>query len=326
MKQRRLGKCGVKVTEVGLGCWQLAGDWHPVSESEAVAILKSAVDEGIRFFDTADVYGNGMSEHLIGRFLKDCPEPIFVATKVGRGGAIYPDHYSLKTVTQHIEGSLQRLGVEVLDLVQLHCVPTAVLQRGDIFGWLDILQEQGKILRWGASVETVDEALLCMEQPHLVSLQIILNCLRQKPVETILKVAERLGTGIIVRLPLASGLLSGKFNAETRFGEKDPRQYNKDGECFNVGEIFGGLPFDRGLAAVEQIRPWIPEGMTMAQMALRWLLDFEAVTTVIPGATRVEHVRSNAAASSLAPLPSGLHMKLRDLYWDQVHDHIRGGY
>jgi len=326
MKERRLGKSGRKVTEIGLGCWQLAGDWHPVSETAAMDILRSAVDTGIRFFDTADVYGNGMSERLIGRFRKECSEPMFVATKVGRGGEIYPNNYTLKTVTQHVEGSIQRLGVEALDLVQLHCIPPAVLQQGDIFGWLDILQEQGKILRWGASVETVEEALLCMEQPNLLSLQIIFNCLRQKPVETVLKVAERLGTGIIVRLPLASGLLSGKFDCSTRFGEKDPRHYNREGDVFNIGEIFGGLPFDKGLDIVEQIRSWIPEGMTMAQMALRWLLDFEAVTTVIPGATRPEQVQDNARAARLPSLPQGLHLKLRDLYWDHVHDHIRGGY
>ncbi len=326
MRERRLGKSGRKVTEIGLGCWQLAGDWHPVSEGTAVEILRTAMDAGIRFFDTADVYGNGMSERLIGRFLKTCSEPCFVATKVGRGGAMYPDNYTLKTLTQHVEGSIQRLGVEALDLVQLHCLPTTVLQRGDIFGWLDILQEQGKILKWGASVETVAEALLCMEQPHLTCLQIILNCLRQKPVETILQAAERLGTGIIVRLPLASGLLAGRYGPETHFGEKDPRHYNRDGDVFNVGEIFGGLPFDKGLDIIERIRSWVPEGMTMAQMALRWLLDFEAVTTVIPGATRADQVQGNAAAGTLPPLPQGLHIKLRDLYWDQVHDQIRGAY
>ena len=326
MDKRPLGKTGLDITEVGLGCWQLAGDWRPVSELTAAEILSTAVDNGIRFFDTADVYGEGKSEQIIGRFLQSCSESIFVATKVGRTKALYPDKYTLEGITQHVERSHRRLKVDTLDLLQLHCVPPTILQQGEIFDWLDLLMQQGKIRHYGASVETIEEGLLCLEQPNLVSLQIIFNCLRQKPLETLLKKASEKKVGLIVRLPLASGLLSGKFSAETTFETDDPRHYNRDGDYFNVGEIFGGLEFAKGLDFVNAIRPWVPEGMNMAQMALRWILDFDAVTAVIPGATRPDQVLSNATASALPPLSKSLHQNLRDLYQNQVTAHVRGVY
>lgn len=329
MKNRRLGKHGQQISEVGLGCWQLGADWSKsdtIDAQGATAILSSAVDTGVTFFDTANVYGNGRSETFIGQFLQQCPQTIFVATKFGRGDEVYPGNYSEAALRRSVTESLKRLGVKSLDLLQLHCIPTAVLRDATIFDWLRALQKEGLIRHFGASVESVEEGHICLAQEGLHSLQIIFNIFRQKPVTELLPQAKAQGVGIIVRLPLASGLLSGKFTAATTFPETDHRHYNRDGQHFNVGETFAGLPFEKGVALVDSLKTHIPDGMTLAQMAMRWILDHEAVSTIIPGASSPDQARANAAVSDMAPLSEELHHILSEFYSDQVHDHIRGPY
>ena len=328
MKQRVFGPTGRSVGEVGLGCWQLGGaDWGDVSDEQAIGTLQAAVDHGVDFFDTADVYGSGRSEELIGKFLKMASRDIYVATKLGRGSDPgWPGNFTRDAVRRHTEASLRRLGVDVLDLTQLHCIPGEVMQQGDIFEWLRELKTEGKIRAFGASVESMDEALLCLEQDDLASLQIIFNIFRQKPVSTLFGHASAQGTAIIVRLPLASGLLSGKMGKDTKFAPTDHRSYNRDGQAFNVGETFAGLPFEVGVALSEELKTYVPEGMTMAQMALRWILDFPAVSVVIPGARNAAQVEANTSASDLPPLPAALHARLSEFYRHKVADHIRGPY
>ncbi|WP_370480089.1 aldo/keto reductase [Tamlana flava] len=328
MKKRILGEKGFKVSEVGLGCWQLGADWgEAISKDRAFDILDEAVNNGITFFDTADVYGNGKSETLIGEFLKTCDAHIRVATKFGRAGNAYPDKYSKHVLRRTVEGSLQRLQVNALDLLQLHCIPTQYLKDGEVFNWLRDLQTEGLIKHFGASVETVEEGLICMKQEGLLSLQVIFNIFRQKLVSELLPQAKEKEVGIIVRLPLASGLLTGKFDAETKFPENDHRNFNKDGESFNVGETFAGLPFKKGLELVETIKKDIlPDDLTMVQLALRWILDHDAVSTIIPGASSPKQVIGNAVVSNLEHLSPQIHEQLKKLYETQVHQHIRGGY
>jgi aryl-alcohol dehydrogenase-like predicted oxidoreductase len=326
MKTRVFGKSGWSVGEVGLGCWQLGGsDWGDVSDEKALAILTSAVESGVNFFDTADVYGAGRSEMLIGRFLKETRAPVKVATKLGRLG-LYPDKYTEASLRQATEASLKRLGVETLDLTQLHCIPTGVLRQGEVFEWLRRQQRVGLIRQFGASVESIEEALLCVEQPGLASLQIICNIFRQKPVTALFAIAKTNGVAIIVRLPLASGLLAGKMTAKQKFAANDHRLYNRDGQCFNVGETFAGLPFAKGVELADALKPFVPAGMTMAQMAMRWILDHDAVSVVIPGATKLEQATGNASASALSPLGAALHDRLEQFYTQQVATHIRGPY
>jgi aryl-alcohol dehydrogenase-like predicted oxidoreductase len=327
MNYRRFGSEETTVSEVGLGCWQIGGGaWGPIDGAQAAGILQGAYEEGVTFFDTADVYGGGRSEKRIGRFLRN-HEGAFVATKLGRrgdpGGA---ENLRLDVMRRHTEDSLERLGVDRLDLTQLHCIPTAELERGEVFDHLRTLKEEGLIRRFGASVESMDEALLCLEQPDLASLQIIFNIFRQKPIDALFGRAREAGVAIIVRLPLASGLLAGKFTSETTFSERDHRNFNRDGEAFNVGETFAGLEFEKGVALVEELKRFVPEGLTMPQMAIRWILDHEAVTTVIPGASRVQQARSNAEVSELEPLNEDLHARLRAFYEEKAKRHIRGPY
>ena len=328
MKTRKLGSKGFNVSEVGLGCWQLGGNWGiDISKDAAFNILNEAVNNGITFFDTADVYGDGKSETLIGEFLKTCDAPIRVATKFGRAGNAYPDKYTKDILRKSVEGSLQRLGVDSLDLLQLHCIPTPYLKDGDVFDWLRELQEEGLIRHFGASVETVEEGLICMQQEGLLSLQVIFNIFRQKLVTELFPQAEAKGVGIIVRLPLASGLLSGKFDKDTTFAEDDHRHFNRNGEAFNVGETFAGLPFEKGLELVNTIKKEIlPDNLTMVQLALRWILDHQAVSSIIPGASSPKQVVSNAEVSKLQALSPEVHATLIYLYKTQIHSHIRGAY
>jgi aryl-alcohol dehydrogenase-like predicted oxidoreductase len=327
MKKRTFDGAGVEVSEVGLGCWQLGGaEWGEVSDELALAILRAAVDSGVTFFDTADVYGNGRSESLIGKFLKQGAKEVFVATKLGRMPDLYPDKYTARRVSAAVEASLGRLGVDALDLIQLHCVPTEVMRRGEIFEWLRKLQTEGKIRNFGASVESMDEALLCVEQPGLASLQIIFNIFRQKAIATLFPKAMEKNIAIIVRLPLASGLLSGKFTKETKFGAKDHRSFNRDGQQFNVGETFAGIPFERGVELAEGMKAFVPEGLNMVQLAQRWILDFDAVTVIIPGASSVKQAKQNAEASDLPKLPRELHERLESYYRTEVEPFIRGPY
>ncbi len=315
------------VSEVGLGCWQLGGDqWGDVSDSDALATLHAFADAGGTFLDTADVYGAGRSETLVGKFLQERGgSGFFVATKLGRFPAPgLPDNCTAANMRTHTENSLRRLGVDALDLTQLHCVPLPFLARGEVFETLRALQAEGKIRRWGASVESTAEAKTCLAQPGCASLQIIFNVFRQTPINVLFPECRAKGVGVIVRLPLASGLLGGKYTPATTFAANDHRSFNRDGEKFNVGETFAGLGFEGGLDAVEKLRPLVPAGMSMGEFALRWCLDHDAVTTIIPGARNPEQAKRNAAASDLAPLPPALHEALRAFWRADVRPAVRG--
>lgn len=325
MKSRNLAKDSFSVSEVGLGCWQFGGDFGPMDQDTANQIMQAAVDAGITFFDTANVYGAGLSESYIGQFLKASDAPVKVATKFGRGD-VYPDGYSEDALRTAIEQACERLSVRSLDLLQLHCIPTEVLQKGDIFDWLRKAKQDGLIQHFGASVESDEQALICLQQHGLASLQIIFNVLRQKPAEEIFPKAQQLGVGIIVRLPLASGLLAGKYSRETKFADTDHRNYNRDGDHFNVGETFAGLPFEQGVDLANDLKPLVPTGMTMAQMAQRWILDHPAVSTIITGAKSAEQVSANAKVSELPNLTTDLHQKLTEHYRNNVRSYIRGPY
>jgi aryl-alcohol dehydrogenase-like predicted oxidoreductase len=318
----------VQVSEIGLGCWQLGGDmWGDVSEADAFAILRAAVTAGTNFFDTADVYGGGRSEELIGKFLKTEERPIFVATKLGRrGDPGWPENFTDSVIRKHTEDSLRRLDVEALDLTQLHCIPTEDLKKGEVFESLRKLQKEGKIRGFGASVESMDQALICLNQEGCISLQIIFNIFRQKPIKELFDQAKAKNVALIIRLPLASGLLSGRMRKDTQFAQNDHRVTNRDGQMFNVGETFAGLPYETGVELADELKPLVPYGWTMAQMALRWILDYDAVTTIIPGASRPDQAGPNASASDLAPLSPEVHAKLQEIYTLRVHHHIRGPY
>jgi aryl-alcohol dehydrogenase-like predicted oxidoreductase len=329
MQSRQLGADGFQVSEVGLGCWQFGGDFGAIADDTAISIMAAAVDSGVTFFDTANVYGNGRSESLIGRFMHESGHAasgrVRVATKYGRGPDAYPDRYSLAGMRQAVTQSMMRLRVQRIDLLQLHCVPTEVLNDGEIFQWLRQLKTEGLIEQFGASVESVAEGLVCLQQPGLMSLQVIFNLLRQKLVTELLPQAAARGVGVIVRLPLASGLLSGKFDATTVFAPEDHRHYNRDGQHFNVGETFAGLPLDVGISLVNQLKEHFPD-RTLTEISLRWILDHPAVSTVIPGASRPDQARFNASTSDLKPLDAQTHQQLKDFYEQHVADKIRGPY
>lgn len=327
MKYRDFGKTRIKVSEIGLGTWQIGGSWGDISDDTALGILRTAAAKGVTFFDTADVYGGGKSERLIAQFMKEQRQDIFVATKIGRWSTPgWPENFSLGSMRQHIQAAMKRLHVDTLDLVQLHCIPTDVLRKGDVFNHLRQLKNEGMIKEFGASVETMEEAKICLQHDDIASLQIIFNVFRQKPIRTIFHEAVSKKTAIIVRLPLASGLLSGKMTQSTTFDSTDHRNFNRDGQSFNVGETFAGLPFEKGVELSEALKKLVPEGMTMAQMSLRWILDFPAVTTVIPGASSIAQAESNVVASDIAPLSSELHGLISTFYDEQVKAHIRGPY
>jgi aryl-alcohol dehydrogenase-like predicted oxidoreductase len=322
MKMRRLGKTGYEVSEIGLGCWQLGGDFGPVGDDTANAILDAANKAGVNFWDTADVYGGGLSEIRIGAHAR---EGVRIATKLGRSAALFPDKYSRDGVRACLVASADRLGVQSLDLAQLHCVPMAVLRDGAIFQWMNEFQAEGLVRYWGASVETMEEGLLCLEQPGLATLQIIFNLLRQDAAAELLPKAAAQDVGIIVRLPLASGLLSGKFTKDTRFAASDHRNYNADGKSFSVGETFAGIRFERGVQLVQELKALAPEAMTMSQFALRWILDHPEVSTVIAGVSKPEQLADNVAASEQRSLFPALMGQLRSWYETEVRPEIRGG-
>jgi aryl-alcohol dehydrogenase-like predicted oxidoreductase len=326
MKTRKLGKNGFTVGEVGLGCWQFGGDWGAMDEGTADEILSASLACGVDFFDTADVYGGGRSEEWIGKFLTGRGESTVVATKYGRGPEAYPDKYTEAGLRSAIDESRRRLRVGAIELLQLHCIPISVLRAGEVFDWLRRAQADGIIRHFGASVETVEEGMLCLGQQGLLSLQVIFNLFRQKPADDLFPRALEAGVGIIVRLPLASGLLSGRFDAATKFSATDHRNYNRDGQAFNVGETFAGLTLAKGAELVGRLKPLVPANMTMAQMAMRWILDHEAVSVVIPGASSVAQAKENAAVSALPRLSGSLHEELARFYRDEVHEHIRGPY
>ncbi len=323
MEHRVLGRTGRQVGVVGLGAWQLGADWGQVSEEDAVATLSAAVDEGVTFIDTADVYGDGRSEQIVGRFAKGRPE-LTVATKMGRRVEQLPDNYVLANFRAWNERSRQNLGVDTIDLVQLHCPPTAVYSTDAVFDALDTLVAEKKIAAYGVSVETCEEALTAIARPGVATVQIILNAFRLKPLERVLPAAAEASVGIIARVPLASGLLSGKYDERTTFGADDHRTYNRNGEAFDVGETFSGVDFETGLEAVRRLRPLVPAGATMAQFALRWIVDQPGVTVVIPGARNPEQARANAAVADLPPLDPETQHAMRIAYDElvrpQVHD------
>lgn len=326
MQTRSLGKTGLQVSEVGLGCWQFGGDFGPISVETVEDIINTALTVGINFFDTADVYGAGRSETLLGETLPQKGEIPIIATKYGRGGETYPDKYSLANLRDAVRRAQDRLQRDTIDLLQLHCIPTAVMARGQIFDWLRTVQQEKHIHYFGASVETVEEGLICADHDDLASLQVIFNIFRQKLLDELLPACQEKGIGVIVRLPLASGLLSGKYTRNTQFAATDHRHYNRNGEAFSVGETFAGIPFEKGLELVEELKSYLPEGYSLAQFAMRWLLDQEAVSTIIPGASSPAQVKQNASSSQLAPLPKDLHADLYNFYSSQVAPHIRGAY
>ncbi|WP_203859860.1 aldo/keto reductase [Plantactinospora mayteni] len=325
MEKRRFPRLNREAGVVGLGAWQLGADWGQVSESEALAVLTAAVEDGVTFLDTADVYGDGRSEQLIGRFLRERPDAgLTVATKMGRRVPQTPEAYVLENFRAWTDRSRANLGVDVLDLVQLHCPPTPVFSTDAVYDALDTLVAEERIAAYGVSVETCEEALAAIARPGVASVQIILNALRHKPVERVLPAALAAGVGIIARVPLASGLLSGRYDEHTTFGSDDHRNYNRHGESFDVGETFSGVDYETGLAAVRRLRPAVPQGATMAQFALRWILDQPGVTVVIPGARNAEQARANVAAAALAPLPAEATATVDTVYTElvrpQVHD------
>jgi aryl-alcohol dehydrogenase-like predicted oxidoreductase len=318
MEQRILGRTGRAVSVVGLGTWQLGGDWGEVGDDEAMAVLDAAVESGITLFDTADVYGDGRSEQLIGRFLSEHPGAgVLVATKMGRRVEQLPQNYVLANFRDWNDRSRRNLGVERLDLVQLHCPPTEVYSRDEVFDALDSMVEEGRIEHYGVSVETVAEALTAIARPHVASVQIILNAFRQKPLEQVLPAAEKAGVGILARVPLASGLLSGRYTKTTSFAETDHRNFNRHGEAFDVGETFAGVDFETGVEAAHQFAALAqsePGSPPAAALALRWIIDQPGVTAVIPGARNAEQAQGNAAAADLAPLDEPARATVRDIY------------
>lgn len=327
MEHRTLGRTGRKVSVIGLGTWQLGADWGDVDEGQARGVLEAALDAGVTFFDTADVYGDGRSEQIIGAFLRDHPD-VMVATKMGRRVPQTPEAYTLPAFREWTDRSRKNLGVDTLDLVQLHCPPTIVHADPRVFEALETLVAEGAIAAYGVSVETAQEALGAMTFPNLATVQIILNAFRRKPLEHVLPTAVDKGVGIIARVPLASGLLSGRYTRETVFAPDDHRTFNRNGEAFDVGETFSGVDYETGVDAAARFSELAaelgPEGATPAQVALRWVVQQPGVSTVIPGARSAEQARANAAAGELPPLSDELLAAVERLYDEriraQVHD------
>jgi len=324
MKTRKLGKTGFKVTEIGLGTWQLGGRWgEAYNETSAQAILESALDNGINFIDTADVYNDGMSERSIGAFLKKQQNRIIVATKCGRQISPHENEgYTPKVLTKYVEDSLKRMNLETLDLIQLHCPPTQVYYRPEIFETFDHLKEQGKILNLGVSVEKIEEAAKAMEFPNVTSVQIIFNMFRHRPLDWFFDLAAKRDVGIIVRVPLASGLLTGKFSRKTSFNEGDHRNFNREGQSFDKGETFSGVPYETGLAAVERLKELFGAEIPLAQIALKWILMHPQVSSVIPGASTSSQIVSNAAASALPSLTETQMLGVRKIYDELIKEHV----
>jgi len=324
MKEHSFGRMPFSVTNVGFGAWQIGGSWGDVSEADGRAALNAALDAGMTFIDTADVYGDGRSEKIVADVLKSRggKRPM-VATKAGRRlNPHVADGYTKANLEGFIDRSLKNLEVDSLDLVQLHCPPTEVLYRAEVFEGLNALQKAGKIKGYGVSVEKVEEALKAIEFPGVESIQIIHNIFRQRPDHLFFQEARRKNVAVIARVPLASGLLSGKITRDTKFASDDHRNFNRNGEAFDVGETFAGVPFEVGLQAVEEVRKLVPEGATMAAFALRWILMHEAVTVVIPGARNAEQAKANAEAASLAPLSQDVMAATREIYERLIAPHV----
>ncbi|MDU2239278.1 MAG: aldo/keto reductase [Paenibacillus sp.] len=327
MKYRELGNTGLQVSEVSFGTWAIGGSWGNTNDDEALKGLDKAIGEGVNFFDTADVYGDGHAEQLLAKATKGKEDDIYIATKFCRAGDIHDlETYSEARVRAYCEASLKRLERERIDLYQIHCPPLSVLKDGRVFEVLDKLQAEGKIRHYGVSVETVEEGLFCLGVPGVKALQVILNLFRQKPLTQLLPKAQESGVGILVRLPLASGLLTGKFKPDTTFAADDHRSFNANGEQFNVGETFAGLPFAKGVELAAQL-DWIAEGRgDMARAAMRWILDQPEVTCVIPGFRNVRQVEDNLGAIDVPSFSEAELMRLAAFYQSEVAQHIRGAY
>jgi len=315
MEYRELGRTGWKVSAISFGAWAIGGTWGPVEDKDSLAALNRAADLGVNFFDTADVYGDGRSERLLAQLRRERREPIHIVTKAGRrlnphvaGG------YNRENLTAFVERSLKNLDAETLDLVQLHCPPTEVYYMPEVFDILDDLAQQGKIRYYGVSVEKVEEALKAIEYPGVQSVQIIFNIFRQRPADLFFAEAKRRKVGILARVPLSSGMLTGKMTRATAFTPDDHRAFNRHGEAFDRGETFSGVDFDAGLQAIDELRPLVPQGMTMAQFALRWILMFDAVTCAIPGAKRPDQAEDNVRAADFPPLSDATMAKVRGIY------------
>ncbi|HSK27544.1 MAG TPA: aldo/keto reductase [Jiangellales bacterium] len=324
METRVLGRTGRPVGVVGLGCWQLGADWGSVDEADAMATLQAAVDSGVTFLDTADVYGDGRSERLVGRLLRERGgEDLVVATKMGRRADPHvPEAFTPEALRAWNDRSRANLGVDTLDLVQLHCPPTPVYSSDPVFDTLDAMVEEGRMTAYGVSVETCAEALTAIARPGVASVQIILNVFRRKPLEQVLPAARAAGVGIVARVPLASGLLSGKYDESTTFAADDHRSFNRRGESFDVGETFAGVPYEVGVAAAREVAAHTPAGATTAQLALRWVVDQPGVSVVIPGARNAGQARANAAAADLPPLDQETLVALERVYDDRVREHV----
>jgi aryl-alcohol dehydrogenase-like predicted oxidoreductase len=324
MEQRLFGRTGIDVSAIGFGAWAIGGSWGEVSEDAARATLNAALDAGMTFIDTADVYGDGRSERLIRSVLaeRDGPRP-FVATKAGRRLSPHvADGYNADNLRAFVDRSRTNLGVDTLDLLQLHCPPTEVYYRPEVFAALDELVQAGSIARYGVSVEKVEEGLKAIEYPGVASVQIIYNIFRQRPAALFLAEAQRRGVAVIARVPLASGLLTGKMSRDTQFAADDHRAFNRHGEAFDVGETFAGVPYEVALDAVDALRPLVPGGATMAAFALRWILMNEAVSVAIPGAKNPDQAKANAAALDLAPLSPTVMAAIRAIYDDRIKPHV----
>jgi aryl-alcohol dehydrogenase-like predicted oxidoreductase len=323
MHYRPLGRTGWSISTVSFGAWAIGGTWGQVRDDESLAALHEAIDRGVNFIDTADVYGDGRSERLVGQLLQSRRETIYVATKAGR--RLNPHTaagYNRANLTAFVERSLSHLRTEALDLLQLHCPPTDVYYQPEVFGFLDDLATAGKIRHYGVSVERVEEALKAIEFPNVQSVQIIFNIFRQRPAEVFFPAARLRQVGILARVPLASGLLTGRMTTGTPFAQDDHRRFNRHGEAFDRGETFSGLDYSFGLDLVEHLRPLVPPGATMGQLALRWILMHDAVTCAIPGAKRADQAAQNAAAAELAPLPDATLLAIRRLYEERVRERV----
>ncbi len=323
MQYRRLGKTGYQVSAIGFGAWPIGGGWGHVDDAASLRALHAAADAGMTLFDTADVYGDGRSEQLIGRLLRERPgERLVVATKMGRSVPQLVANYTPEAFRGWVDRSRRNLGVDQLDLVQLHCPPTDLYYRPDLFEALDDLVASGAIAHYGVSVERVEEGLKALEYPGVASVQIIFNMLRHRPAERFLGEAARRDVGVLARVPLASGLLTGKFSRESTFDPDDHRAYNRHGEEFDVGETFSGVDYETGLEVVEELRSLVPEGATLAQFALRWILMFEGVTAAIPGAKTPEQAVANAAAADLPPISGAAMERVAQLYAERVKPQV----
>jgi aryl-alcohol dehydrogenase-like predicted oxidoreductase len=320
MQLRPLGRTDMKISAISFGAWAIGGTWGPVDDEESMRALHAAIDAGTNFIDTADVYGDGRSERLVARLRRERKgETIYVATKAGRRlPKQTPEGYSRENLAGWVERSLKNLGTDAVDLLQLHCPHPGVYDRPEVFGFLDDLSKEGKIRYYGVSVETVAEAHRALRHPHVQTVQIIFNMFRLKPAEELFAQAWNRHVGILARVPLASGMLTGKLSAGSTFAADDHRTFNRQGEAFDKGETFSGVPYDVGLEAVERLRPLVPPGATMSQMALRWTLMFEAVSCAIPGARTPGQARDNAAAADLPPLAPATMAAVRGVYDEMV--------